>query len=540
VYGKNVAMAINPIALISLFVAFSVAILGAYVYSQDPKNPLNKSYIRLSLVLFGWNFFQFVYRSVQSYQIAYVWLKVAVLFGAFVSPTLLHFSLQFSLKKVLKRWWVFIIIYLPSIVIGYFWVATDLLINGPIKVGGWYDTYATGSDLRLLVISMLWLLSMATIAIILIFIVWIRKPKTRAQVTKRQHAKFISIGFGVMLALTLTTELILRAIGAQPIFIGTWAAGLVVILIGYAISRYELFVINPATTAEQIISTMTDSLVITDPAGQILIANKATFDMLGYKKEELIGKNIKMLFKEADFDHELKEISPVKKPVINHAIDYLTKNRKTVPILLSCSVIYSKRGELAGNICVAKNISDRKRAEEAIREAQIKQVFVDVFYAVTGKKLILLTQKEIHEALGKPVSNEMHLSNYKDLAETRRTTRDTANKEFPEIEDLMDIQVAIGEALTNAIKHAGEASYQIFKNNKIAQFFISDKGPGIDFKTLPKATLLSGYSTKKTLGVGFSIMLEFSDRVLISTQPGGTSLVLEINLEPDTEISELT
>jgi anti-sigma regulatory factor (Ser/Thr protein kinase) len=57
---------------------------------------------------------------------------------------------------------------------------------------------------------------------------------------------------------------------------------------------------------------------------------------------------------------------------------------------------------------------------------------------------------------------------------------------------------------------------------------ISDKGPGIDFSILPKATLLSGFSTKQSLGMGFSFMLEFCDRVLLSTQPGNTIIVLEI------------
>jgi len=56
---------------------------------------------------------------------------------------------------------------------------------------------------------------------------------------------------------------------------------------------------------------------------------------------------------------------------------------------------------------------------------------------------------------------------------------------------------------------------------------VSDPGHGIDFSILPKAALMAGFSTKQSIGMSFSIMLDLSDRVLLSTQPGGTISVLE-------------
>ena len=58
-------------------------------------------------------------------------------------------------------------------------------------------------------------------------------------------------------------------------------------------------------------------------------------------------------------------------------------------------------------------------------------------------------------------------------------------------------------------------------------------GPGIDFRTLPKATLVAGFSTAATLGMGFTIMLQLCDRVLISTHPGRTVVVLECSAPAD-------
>ena len=56
---------------------------------------------------------------------------------------------------------------------------------------------------------------------------------------------------------------------------------------------------------------------------------------------------------------------------------------------------------------------------------------------------------------------------------------------------------------------------------------IRDDGPGIDFRTLPHATLQRGFSTESSLGMGFTIMLQVCERVLLSSRPGRTSVVLE-------------
>jgi anti-sigma regulatory factor (Ser/Thr protein kinase) len=87
--------------------------------------------------------------------------------------------------------------------------------------------------------------------------------------------------------------------------------------------------------------------------------------------------------------------------------------------------------------------------------------------------------------------------------------------------------VAYAEAATNALKHAGSGSCQLFRRGGTVQVAVSDTGPGIDFRLLPKATLLPGFSSAQSLGMGFTIMLDLSDRILLATAPGRTRVVLE-------------
>ena len=171
----------------------------------------------------------------------------------------------------------------------------------------------------------------------------------------------------------------------------------------------------------------------------------------------------------------------------------------------------------------------RIEAEEALRhkDHDIRKAYVDVFSAVTDEKLLILTEDEIEAAVGLLVSGPFKLDKYAELSEARawlRTALSAADLSDNEISSLV---LAAGEAMTNAIKHGDDCATSVYRLGDIVQVHVSDHGPGIDFSDIPKATLLAGFSTKKSLGVGFSIILEICDRVLLSTGSDGTTLILE-------------
>lgn len=559
-------MAVNPLALVSLAVAFSVAAVGTYVFFRDPRGSLNRVYLWLSLLLFFWNFFQFVYRSVLTYEIAYAWLKAAVFAAPLVAAALLHFALRFADSKVLGHWWFYVALYGPSALICALFSFTDLLIGGPVKVGGWYDTYATGNR-SLLVPAMAWLLAVSLVAVVRLFAV--SAPRSRATPLRRRQARLVSIGIGVMFAVTITTELILRAAGLQPVFVGTWGAGVIALLIGYAMIKYELFTLNPATAAESIVSTMTDSLVIADPDARILNANRATVEMLGYTSADVRGEPVAMLFGDGGRQQDLTYPTAEDSPAASRETTFVARNRRAIPVLLSRSPIFSKTGMFAGSVYVAKDITDLKRLEDELRTANedlearvrertaeladanedlvaeirereriqaqlrekdlaIRKAYVDVIGAVTGGRLVLVTPEELQAALGRPATPAGSLDSFEKLADARAAIAMAIRAEFPDLRDPDEYIVAVGEALTNAVKHASGGTYRLYRAGTAAQIAITDEGPGIDFETLPKATLLAGFSTKCSMGLGFSIMLELCERVLLSTERGRTTVVLEI------------
>ena len=176
------------------------------------------------------------------------------------------------------------------------------------------------------------------------------------------------------------------------------------------------------------------------------------------------------------------------------------------------------------------DVTEVREAELAIRrqEEDIRRAYVDVLDAVTGGKLILLAEETLAGELGQPLSDVMPINAPAQLADARRLVVDAAERRYPGQRRHTDLLSPVSEALANALKHAQGGTYQVFAKNGRLQVAITDEGPGIDFRTLPRATLVPGYSTAASLGMGFTIMLKLCERVLLCTRPGHTQVVLEV------------
>ncbi len=177
----------------------------------------------------------------------------------------------------------------------------------------------------------------------------------------------------------------------------------------------------------------------------------------------------------------------------------------------------------------AEDITGVRHAEQALRrqEENIRRAYVDVLDAVTGGKLILLTDEELAGQLGTPLTEPAQVTAPRELSPARTAVARAAAERFPEWAPRTDVRLPVCEALVNALNHAGGGTYQLFARDERLQVLVRDEGPGIDFRSLPRATLVSGFSSVSSLGMGFTIMLQGCGRVLLSTRPGRTSVVLE-------------
>ncbi|HYB33178.1 MAG TPA: EAL domain-containing protein [Steroidobacteraceae bacterium] len=112
-----------------------------------------------------------------------------------------------------------------------------------------------------------------------------------------------------------------------------------------------------------VLNSMTDAVFVTSPDGVIKVANTASCKLLGFSEEELLGKSILAVLEErerADFDL-LQAAQETRETVVR------TRSGQTIPVSFTGSRIDSDDPQFQGNIFVARNITDRKRAERRIR-----------------------------------------------------------------------------------------------------------------------------------------------------------------------------
>ncbi len=134
---------------------------------------------------------------------------------------------------------------------------------------------------------------------------------------------------------------------------------------------------------DNIIRSMIDMLVVVAPDGSIVTVNESTCSLLGYREEELVGQPASLLFSEEEEEEEeedtaqlivSQEALPVKRTVLRRLVKegfvsnvekwLVAKGGHKTPVLLSGSVMRDNAGAIRGIVCVAQDITERKRAEE--------------------------------------------------------------------------------------------------------------------------------------------------------------------------------
>ena len=122
---------------------------------------------------------------------------------------------------------------------------------------------------------------------------------------------------------------------------------------------------------DNIFRSMINTLIVVSPDDKIMNANAAACKLLGYEEEELIGRPVEMVFAEEKWgrDYWMKNLL-LNDHVSNIEEFYKTEDGREVPILLSASVMRDDLHSLRGIIYVAQDVTERKRAKEALKKSE--------------------------------------------------------------------------------------------------------------------------------------------------------------------------
>lgn len=128
-------------------------------------------------------------------------------------------------------------------------------------------------------------------------------------------------------------------------------------------SREELIAARDYTT--NILLSMYETLFVASPDRVIKTANFAFCKLLGYEEKEIIGQPISKIFRADEIFEGSNRDKLLKKGFIsNIETTYITKTGEIIPVIFSASVMRDENNLIQGIVCVAQDISERKRAEK--------------------------------------------------------------------------------------------------------------------------------------------------------------------------------
>ncbi|NNM05355.1 MAG: PAS domain S-box protein [Gemmatimonadetes bacterium] len=132
---------------------------------------------------------------------------------------------------------------------------------------------------------------------------------------------------------------------------------------------------------EGIVESSADVIITVDPSGLINTFNTGAEAVLGYEREEVVGKRIEILFADpTERDVAIERLSRTDH-VVNYETHFLTKSGDVRDVILTLSRLRTPDGVPVGTFGISKDVTEEKRLQ---REVISKARLAAVGEAVTG------------------------------------------------------------------------------------------------------------------------------------------------------------
>ena len=345
----------NGLALATLFTAVAILALGVAVVTRARGSLLSLLFLAISVASAGWLAgFSAIYESHDPDR-AIAWARVASLFSCLIPAATFHFSAVYvgrrrPLRAAIAFCWAF------CLIVGVISAATPLFVTGL-----WHYTwgfYPRGAPYNLS-----WIAVFTAMIVASILLIW--RASRVLEGSARERARAVVTAFAVG-SLALIDVLPTVGIGIRPV-------GFIAILgfVGVAansIWRYHLIELTPEYAASQILSTMKSAVIVIDLEGKISVVNRAAQSMLGFAEGELTGKPIRTII---DPEESISTGQLLRSGgTLDLHMGWRGASGARVDVIASSSFLRDSDGAPVGLVYVASDVTERRRAEQALRESE--------------------------------------------------------------------------------------------------------------------------------------------------------------------------
>ena len=220
-----------------------------------------------------------------------------------------------------------------------------------------------------------------------------------------------------------------------------------------------------------IVESSDDAIVSKTLEGRILSWNAGATRIFGYEAAEVIGKPITIIIPPELYDEERQILEQVGsgRRIEHFDTVRVAKDGRRIDISLAVSPIRDARGVIIGASKVARDVTDRKRAEQALRDAnrrkdeflavlahELRNPLAPIRYALAAAKLpgrSAEQRKRAEEVVERQVTHMSRLLD--DLLDVSRVTRGTLvlKKSRTELTSVIGVAIETARPLIDAKHH---------------------------------------------------------------------------------------
>ena len=285
--------------------------------------------------------------------VAIWWLRVSAIPLGLIGATALHFTVWSARpwrKAIAAMSWVL----LP--LAGMVASARPIFVAG-VHRHSW-GFYPVATPLTGILVA-----ALAAVMIPATILFWRASRGSHGPARESAHALMLACVLGM---LAFVDYLPAAGLSIHPI--GYTAVLAFAIIGGSAMRNYDLIDLTPEYAASQILETMKSAVLLVGMDGRIRTANRATCSMLGYSASELVGAPVRTIL---DRDPNMSSGKILTSSgILEQMTAWRSASGTRIDVLASSSFIRDADGAPLGVVYVGTDFTDRRRADEALRESE--------------------------------------------------------------------------------------------------------------------------------------------------------------------------
>jgi diguanylate cyclase (GGDEF)-like protein/PAS domain S-box-containing protein len=171
---------------------------------------------------------------------------------------------------------------------------------------------------------------------------------------------------------------------------------------------------------ESVIEGSIDGITTLDNKGNITFVSKGTEEMLGYKRENILGTHISEYYL-GGMEAAKRIMMPLREKgrLRNYETALVTADGHIVPISVSASYLRDDKGEIIGTLGIYKDISENKRLETDLKETKnflenMVESSIDAIVTTDRKGIVNFTNRGTTDMMGHKLEEMIgnHVSKY--------------------------------------------------------------------------------------------------------------------------------